>query len=111
MTVCPAYGDGAMVGSLFMVEACSETEREGGELVSEVMDPTASTGHLKAPLDDDIVLLLLLWLLINIHGCCYVTCGCFILGHLGFALPGLNALFLHGQRSRHLKEVTVTLIR
>lgn len=34
-----------MLGSLLMVEACSETEREGGELVSEVVDPKESTGE------------------------------------------------------------------
>lgn len=28
-----------MLGSLLMVEACSETEREDGELVSEAVDP------------------------------------------------------------------------
>lgn len=28
-----------MLGSLLMVEACSETEREVGEPVSEVLDP------------------------------------------------------------------------
>lgn len=27
-----------------------------------------------------------------------------MLGHLRFALPGLNALFLHGQRSGHLQR-------
>lgn len=39
VTVCPAYGDGAMLGSLLMVEACSEAEREAGEVVLEVDDP------------------------------------------------------------------------
>lgn len=34
----------------------------------------------------------------------FPTCGCFIFGHLRFALPGLNALFLHGQRSGHLQR-------
>lgn len=29
----------AMLGSLLMVEACSDTEREVGELVPEVVDP------------------------------------------------------------------------
>lgn len=28
-----------MLGSLLIVEACSETDREVGELVSEVIDP------------------------------------------------------------------------
>lgn len=33
-----------MLGSLLMVEACSETDREDGELVSEVMEPKNKTG-------------------------------------------------------------------
>lgn len=43
MTVCPAKGEGAMLCSLLIVEACSETDREIGELVSEVVDPKQST--------------------------------------------------------------------
>lgn len=39
MTVWPAYGDGAMLDSLLMVEASSETEREDGEPASEGTDP------------------------------------------------------------------------
>lgn len=45
MTVWAAYGDGAMLGSLLMVEASSETEREDGEPVSEGTDPKESTGQ------------------------------------------------------------------
>lgn len=38
------------------------------------------------------------------------TCGSFITpGHLWFALPGLNALFLHGQRSGNLEDNTQLL--
>lgn len=45
-TVFPAYGEGAILGSLLMEEVCSETEREVGELVSEVAHPPEeSTGH------------------------------------------------------------------
>lgn len=39
MTVCPAYGEGAMLGSLLMVEACSEADNEVGELFSEMVEP------------------------------------------------------------------------
>lgn len=39
MTVCPAYGEVARLGSLLMVEACSETERAVGELAPEVVEP------------------------------------------------------------------------
>lgn len=44
-TVCPAYGDGAMLGSLFIVEAFSDTDREEGELVPEAEDPTVDRGQ------------------------------------------------------------------
>lgn len=43
VTVCPAYGDGAMLGSLLMVEACSD--REGGGVVSEAEDPPEQSQH------------------------------------------------------------------
>ena len=43
-TVCPAYGDGAMLGSLFIVEAFSDTDREEGELVV-VVEELHKTGR------------------------------------------------------------------
>lgn len=42
MTVCPAYGDGAILGSFLMVEARSDTDSEVGELLSEAVEPEES---------------------------------------------------------------------
>lgn len=37
--MCAVYGEAAMLGSLLMVEACSDTDRALGELDSEALDP------------------------------------------------------------------------
>lgn len=38
-TASPAYGDGAMLGSLLMGEACSEADSEGGGRSSGTVGP------------------------------------------------------------------------
>lgn len=38
-TVWPAYGEAAMLGSLFIVEAFSDTGNEGGDVAPDTVDP------------------------------------------------------------------------
>lgn len=38
-TVWPAYGEAAMLGSLFIVEAFSDTGKEGGDLAPDTIGP------------------------------------------------------------------------